>query len=310
MKKVLSILLFLTVFSLCMCGQGFAAGLDVFVSISPQKWLCDKLGGTLVTTHVLVEKGQDPHTFEPSPRQVANLFAAKLYFTLDMEFEEQVLHKLEPMSSQLRVVHTAFPVKNGYKVSSESEHKEAVHRNDENEHHHGNEHNHEGEDPHVWLSPVNLQKIATIMAEAMMTADFVNSSVYKKNLTALIGELEQLHDRITRRLAPYKGDSFYVFHPSFGHFAKTYGLVQETVEVEGKSPRPKQLAALIAKAKKDKVKVLFVQPQFDTKSALVVARAIDGQIVSLDALAEDVVYNLELISREIQTALEYQKVEE
>ncbi len=303
MKKVLTILLFLTVYSLCIFGQSAAAGLDVFVSIPPQKWLCDKLGGKLVTTHVLVEKGQDPHTFEPSPRQVASLFSAKLYFTLDMEFEEQVLHKLEPTASQLRVVHTVFPVKNGVKVGSESKYKGGGLNDVDGQHH-------RGEDPHIWLSPVYLQKIAIIMAEAMITADSQNAPVYKQNLAALIGELERLHDRIAKRLAPYKGASFYVFHPSFGHFAKTYGLKQETVEIEGKSPRPKQLAALIAKAKKDKVKVLFVQPQFDTKSALAVARAIDGQIVSLDPLAEDVILNLDLVSREIQTALEYQKVKE
>ncbi len=275
--------------------RAFAA-LDVFVSIPPQKWLCDRLGGELVTTHVLVGKGQDPHTFEPTPRQITTLFQSQLYFSLDLEFEEQVVGKIQKGATELRVVDTATGVqKDG------DNHKGNNGYHDEDQH--KGSHGHHDGDPHIWLSPLNLKKMAIIMTEALILSDYGNMERYQKNLKDLNDELDQLHETIGKRLQPYEGASIYVFHPSFGHFTKTYALHQVSVEVEGKSPRPKQLAAFIKKARRDGVKVIFAQPQFDIRSGLTVAKAIHGEVVLLDALAEDVAANLQEISEKIHKAL-------
>ncbi len=299
MRKVFAIVtLFLTYISITH-GQSDATGLDVAVSIPPQKWVCQKLAGTHVKTEVLVARGQDPHTFEPTPKQLATLLKAKLYFTLGLEFESQVLKKINQTSSKLRIVDTSLP-----EVEERAEYGQKENGHEHGDHQDEHQHlTHRGEDPHIWLSPLHLQGIAKIMAEAMITADPGNTKIYEKNLHLLLIELDGLHSTIRRQLAPFKGASFYVFHPSFGQFATTYGLVQEAVEVEGKSPTPKQLAGLITRAKKEKVKVIFVQPQFDTKSAEAVAAAIDGEVVPLDALAEDVDGNLVLMSEKIVAAL-------
>lgn len=44
------------------------APMEIYVSIPPQKWLSDEIGGSLVTTHVLIDQGQEPHTFDPTPK--------------------------------------------------------------------------------------------------------------------------------------------------------------------------------------------------------------------------------------------------
>ena len=75
------------------------------------------------------------------------------------------------------------------------------------------------------------------------------------------------------------------------------------VEFEGKAPTPKSLAELIRRARAERVQVIFVQPQFDKKSAQVIARAIDGAVVSMDPLARDVLANLESMARQVQAAL-------
>ena len=164
-------------------------------------------------------------------------------------------------------------------------------------------HHHDGTDPHVWLSPPNLRIMAAVMAEAMAAADPENKALYEENLARLQAELEQLHAFIRQELAPFKGSSFYIFHPSFGYFAKEYNLVQQAVEVGGKSPSPRQLSGLIEKARKEGVKIIFVQPQFDTKSAETVARAIGGSVEPLDNLALDVAGNLKTMTAKIKAAL-------
>ncbi len=268
-------------------AQQAEATVEVFVSIPPQKWLSDKIGGEHITTGVLIQKGQDPHTFEPTPRQVMALTRAQLYFTVGMEFEEQIILKLRQSSMEQKIVDTTAGIKKMALV----------------EHDHDHNNNHTGLDPHVWLSPVNLKSMAAEMARALISIDPENSRAYSANLDKLNRELDDLDSEIASQLQPYARATFFVFHPSFGYFAKRYGLQQEAVEVEGKSPTPKQLSNLIAEAKADKVKVIFVQPQFDPRSGQAIARAIGGEVVPLDSLAEDVTGNLKTIAAKISAAL-------
>ncbi len=272
----------------CMLKESWASPIKVYVSIPPQKWLCEKLGGEHLLTGVLLKKGQDPHTFEPTPKQMVNLYQAQLYFTLGLEFEKQIIQKIHSSLHQLKVIDTV----EGHDEKGDTGHN------------HLDEHTHVGEDPHVWLSLPIMMEIAETMAEALIMIDPDNAGMYRENLGALTKELVDLHHEIESRLAPYTGRAFYVFHPSFGHFARTYGLVQETVEIEGKKPSPRQLGALIQKARRDNVKVIFSQPQFDNKSAQAIAHAIDGEVITLDALAENIIDNLRIMSVKIEKALE------
>ncbi len=111
------------------------------------------------------------------------------------------------------------------------------------------------------------------------------------------------HRRIQKMLEPYRGRSFYVFHPGFGYFADAYGLKQEAVEAGGRSPTPKQLRVLIEQVQADGVKTIFVQPQFAPQSAQVVAEAIGGKVVPINGLGKDVVRNLEDIAEEDRTSV-------
>ncbi len=285
-KRTLWFMLILILF--CMLKESWASPIKVYVSIPPQKWLCEKLGGEHLITGVLLKKGQDPHTFEPTPKQMVNLYQAQLYFALGLEFEKQIIQKINSSLYQLKVIDTV----EGHDEKGDTGHN------------HLDEHAHVGEDPHVWLSLPIMMEIAETMAEALIMVDPDNAGMYRENLGALTKELVGLHHEIESRLAPYTGRAFYVFHPSFGHFARTYGLVQETVEIQRKKPSPRQLGALIQQARRDNVKVIFSQPQFDNKSARAIARAIDGEVITLDALAENMIDNLRMMSVKIEKALE------
>jgi len=266
--------------------------LKVFVSVPPQKWISDKIGGALVTTEVLVNKGQDPHTYEPTPKQLTTLSQAKIYFTLDLEFERQIIPKLEQTVPTLQIIDTADAIP---KIAL-TEHEHDEHDKTTGGHHH------EGLDPHVWLSPLNLKIMAAEMARAMIASDPANKATYEKNLSETTRILDQVHQKIEQKLAPYQGASFYVFHPAFGYFAHAYHLQQEAIETGGKSPTPRQLSSLITQAKASKARVIFVQPQFDPRSAQAIANAIHGEVVPLDPLAEDVAANLEIMATKIQAA--------
>ena len=93
-----------------------------------------------------------------------------------------------------------------------------------------------------------------------------------------------------------------VFHPSWGYFADAYGLKQIPIEVEGKDPKPAQMKTLMEIAKEEAIKVIFVQPQFSTKRAEVIAKAIGARTVFADPLAEDWENNLRNQAMQIMAA--------
>lgn len=262
--------------------------IDVFVSIPPQKWLCEQLGGGHVITHLLLAKGQEPHAFDPSPRQIQALSRSNLFFAAGLSFEQEIIRRLQTGAPHLQVVDTS---RNIDKIPMEGM---------GHEHEHGNK---EVLDPHVWLSAKNLKSMATVMAVALSRVDFKNKPLYEKNLVKLNVLLDDLDQTIAKELAPFRGASFFVFHPAFGYFANRYHLQQIPVETGGKAPTPKQLFSLVKKAKADGIKVIFVQPQFDLRSAERVALAIGGKVVPLDPLAENCVENLTMMAVKIADAL-------
>jgi len=279
------------------CGQPPVDSADgrlpVFVGIPPLGCLVEQIGGPHVSVSVLVQPGQDPHTFEPAPRQVVALSKARLFFEIGMPFESTLLEKIKQGNQRLAVVDTASGIEKHAMGAACGEQ--------------GHEHAEEayaGEpDPHVWLSPPLLKVMARNIAEALEQADPANARAYRTNLAALSARLDALHEKISRLLAPYRGRAFYVFHPGFGYFADAYGLQQVAVEAGGRSPTPKQLQALIEQAREDRIKVVFVQPQSPQQSAQVIADAIGGKVVAIDGLAGNVSEDIEDIAAKMAAAM-------
>lgn len=265
---------------------------QIFVTVPPQAYLAEKIGGDAVQVHTLVGKGRDPHTFEPTPRQAAALAGATLFFTVDIPFEKQLLAKIAPNNRRLQIVDSTRGIARLPLLES---------------HHHKDHADEESStnvaDPHIWLAADNLRTMADNIAAALIAAMPGNKEILQKNLASLINEINTVDRRLITALAPHQGKTFYVFHPAFGYFAHAYGLKQKGVEIGGKSPSPKQLIALIRQAKEDGVQTIFVQPQFDSKSAETVAKAINGTVSPIDPLDREVLDNLTAIGAAIQHSL-------
>ncbi len=284
----------------CLPFSSYSAPTTVFVSIPPLKWLSDQIGKKLITTQILVGKGQNPHTFEPTPKQVIALSHAQLFFSVGMAFEKKISKKLEHISNHPQLIDLSHNVqkisvnKESHKYSNVKHSKYTDKKTD---------HDHKDLDPHIWLSPINLKIMASTMIKAMIGVDPHNTATYENNLQELIIKLEQLHSNIQKELSPYKGRSIFVLHPSFGYFTKVYQLQQKTFITGGKQPTPKQFISLITLAKSSGVKVLFTQPQFDPKTANAIANAINGRIISINPLMEDIATNLHGMSSRIKEAM-------
>ena len=242
---------------------------QVSVSIMPQAWFVEEIGGDLVEVSVLVGPGHSPATYEPTPKQMAILEQANLFLAAGVPFEQGLVPRIRSLP---RAPVIAGPEAEGHG------------------HHHDT-------DPHTWLDPIQAIAMADTISRHLQAMIPEQAEAIRKREKILARQLTEIHDEIGRILAPFEGRSFFVFHPAFGHFAKAYGLVQVSVEAGGHEPGPRHLAETIDRARDAGARTVIVQPQFSRKSAETVADAIGARIVVLDPLGADYPANLMKIAR-------------
>lgn len=260
------------------------AAMRVAVSILPQQWIVEQLAGERVQTVVLVEPGANEATYAPSPAKLAALDAARAWFTIGVPFEEAWQSRITRDRPGLAVVNVAagLPAR---RIE-------------------GGGHEHGPGDPHRWTDPRLAARMAAATGEELARLDPAGADAYRAAATGLQARLLALHEDLARELAPVAGRSFVVFHPSWGYFADAYGLKQLPIELGGREPGPRSLAALIETAKAADARAVFVQSQFSRRGAQAVAEAIGAELVEADPLAADYADNLRRVAASMRAALE------
>jgi zinc transport system substrate-binding protein len=274
--------------------------LPVFVSILPQQYFVQQIGGDHVDVQVMVSPGASPATYEPRPRQMTALADTRLYFAIGVAFETVWLDKIMAANPTMTLVRTDAGIQ---KIPMATHHhgEEAHHEGEEN---HG-ESSHDGIlDPHIWLSPPLVRQQAGTILTALTAADPSRSKYYASNYRRFVAAIDDLDRDLKTLFSGQEGLPFMVFHPAWGYFAQAYGLEQVPIEIEGKDPKPAQLQVMIENARTEGIRVVFVQPQFSVKRAELVAREIGGQVAVADPLALDWLTNLRAVADKFKAALQ------
>jgi zinc transport system substrate-binding protein len=298
MKKTV---LIVAVFACWAAGSGTAfsanAKLTLFASILPQRYFIERIAGDRAQVRIMVEPGASPATYEPKPRQMARLSEAAAYFAVGVPFERVWLSKIAVANPAMRVVHTDHGVE---KIPM------TPHHHDMDPERHPTEMQTGGiPDPHIWTSPALVMLQARNIFTALVEIDPAHRRHYVKNYGSFIRELVDLDTRLLQVFSRTgRLNRFMVFHPSWGYFADAYGLKQIPIEIEGKTPKPAQLAALVEHARQLNVRVIFVQPQFSTQSAQLIAREIGGRVVPADPLSPDWAENLKKQAEAFRAAMD------
>lgn len=287
MSKRIVILLIVLLPALLFAGgkkEGVSEKPVVVVSILPHAFFVEELGGSDVDVLTLVGEGQSPHSYEPSPSQMARLSKARVWILSGTEFELALKPKIQSMYPDLVLIDGTEGM---------------TFRRLEENHHHDDDHHHDHDslniDRHTWLGHDQVKVFLGHALDALTDLLPENGTAFKERHRVLVDRIDELFAELKEDLAPLSGQSVFVYHPAFGYLLDDLDLVQVAVETGGKEPTAKDLASLVELAKREHPKAIFVQKQFPVASARAVADAVGSAVVPLDPLAYDWLANIRMI---------------
>jgi zinc transport system substrate-binding protein len=194
------------------CGSASSSSgtVQVVGSFYPLAWVAERIGGNRVEVTDLTPPGVEAHDVNLSARQVADIHGADVVLILGyLGFQPQVEEAARQSSG--RVVEVA----KGIDLHPSQERGLAG-------------------DPHVWLDPVLMERIAGVVSDALIAADPQGATDYGQRSTATLTELADLDAAYRSGLAHCRFGEFVTTHEAFGYLASEYGLDQ--LGIEGLTP--------------------------------------------------------------------------
>lgn len=272
MKNILSILILLPILFACSTRPKKMSEKIVFASILPLQYFTDQITGKSYTCEVMVPPGVGPETYNPTPRQMAEMSKAGAYFANGfLGFEEAYLDKFQSINPGLTFINTSTGVN-------------LIHAEG---HSHGDIQHEKGVDPHTWSSPDGAKIIARNIFDGMVKIDPANKEKFQANLDKLLAKIDSVDGAVKTILTNIQSRTFMVFHPALGYYARQYGLEQLSIEFEGKVPTPRHVQNIVLQAKAQKIAYVMIQKEFDVENAEIISNETGSKIIQIDPLAYD-----------------------
>lgn len=291
MRKFL-ILLFLIAFA---CNTKTISNKPLItVSILPQKYFVEKIAGDLVDVNVLVPPGASPEMYSLMASQMTDLARSEVWFRIGkIGFEESWVDKISQTNPELKIVDTSVGID---WIDGEGEELGQNMKDiEEDTHSHG-------VDPHIWLSPKEVRLVVEQIYKTLTDLFPEHKDELTVNYHLFLNEINELDEYLGTQFQNLKNRTFFIFHPALTYLARQYNLRQVALEVEGKEPSPRYLQQVIELAEAERIKVIFIQKEFDEENASQLAKEIEGEVVQIDPLNEDWENQLREIAQKITNA--------
>ncbi|HEY6261746.1 MAG TPA: metal ABC transporter substrate-binding protein [Nitrospiraceae bacterium] len=248
--------------------------LNIVVTIPVLKDLTEQVGGSHVRVTSLLSGFENEHTYSPKPSDLLAVRKAKLLFEVGIGLEVWVSSLVKNAgSSSLRVVTTSKGIA---LLRDRPEHDGVSHAAEENEQ--GN--------PHVWMDPENATTMMRHITEALIQADPAHATEYRANQASYLRKLDQLRGELSDRITRLADRRFITHHPAWPYFARRFGFqIAGTIQHQsGSEPSALHLHNLIAKIKKDRIKVVVSEIQLSQKIPELLAKETGAHVVVLTTL--------------------------
>ncbi|WP_288729607.1 metal ABC transporter substrate-binding protein [uncultured Fusobacterium sp.] len=280
---------------LCLCMACIGCGkkkeeaeqekIKVVTSNYPMYDFTKRIAGDSLEIVNLVPPGTEPHDWEPSVQDIAQLEEAKAFIYNGAGMEAWVEKVLESLNNKELLVVEASQRVDLLKAEEHDEDEEEAHHEKAHEHkHHEHEHEHHHEehhhhhhgewDPHVWLSlraaQIEMENIKNLLVEVNPE----QKEVYEENYRKAIKEFQALDEEFKETLAAFEGKEIVVVHEAFAYLCRDYHLHQLGIEgvFADSEPSPAKMKEIIDFVKEHQVKVIFFESLASPKVAEAIAR--------------------------------------
>ncbi|QQR92315.1 MAG: zinc ABC transporter substrate-binding protein [Candidatus Iainarchaeum archaeon] len=249
----------------------------------PLQDLTKKIVGDTAEVFSIVPSGIEPHDYEPSPQEFVSFQNARAFITMGLEFEHLEGEFIESRSAPITVIHAEKGI---VLLDGDEEHEHEHEEEHMEEHAHEEEHEeeHTGKDPHIWLSPKNMQVMAQNISAGLMNAFPDNATLYEQNTQQLIANLMQLDQEYAQGLSQCNKDIVLVSHNAFSYLANDYGF--QTIHISGlepeSEPTPDQIRELVDAAKEHDLKYIFYEELVDPRVSNAIAQEVGAQTLELN----------------------------
>ena len=271
MKFSFWVIIAMVVLSSCQPAKKEEKQKVITVSILPQKTFVKKIAGDDFKVNVLIPDGGSPATYSLLPAQMKDILGSEAWFRIGyIGFEHAWMDKIMEANKKMKVYNLAEDL--DLIASTMEKHGDHVHM--------------DGIDPHVWLSPINVKKMAATIKSILTELNPEAKEKYAINYLKFIKEIDLLNIEIKNTLSDLTNKTIIVYHPSLAYFARDYGLIQESLEHEGKEPTPQHLKRMVDLAKDKNIKSIYIQTEFDREHARLFANEIGGEIIQIAPLDE------------------------
>ena len=285
MRKIFILFLIASLF--IACNNNKTNKKVITVSIAPQKFFVEQIADTIFDIQTLIPVGAAPATYEPTAKQLINLNNSIAYFRIGhIGFEQAWMSKIKDNNPQLNIIDCSKETNLIYAKA----------------HRHGDHVHLEGVDPHIWLSPKSVRKQAEIILNSLINISPENSKLFNANFNKFLSKIDSVDTYITNATEKIKGAKFIIFHPALTYFARDYNLVQVPMEMDGKTPSPVYIKEIIDLAKQNDIHTVFIQKEFDSNNAQLIAKEINGKVIQIEPLMENWIKNITEITDQIVTS--------
>ena len=284
MKLFKKFILFVIAFALIIPGASIHAQdkKTVMTTFYPMYYLASRIGGDAINVEMLLESGQDAHSYESTAKDAVAVQEADLFIYQDDEMEffvSDLLRIVDQAATQVLESTEGIDL-----LSGDHNHEEEEHNHDD-EHDHEEGHSHEF-DPHTWLDPNFYSQQAENVKNALIELDPANKVTYTENAEKLSEELTALNEAFETGLADLENRTIVVQHEAFGYLAHAYDLEQLAISglANNAEPSAKKLAEMTKIVNERNVQVIYVDPTTSMTISETVSQATGAELRPLRTL--------------------------
>lgn len=271
--------------ALLLTGCGGSSGAEddrptVVASFYPFAFVAEEVGGSFVQVDNLTSPGVEPHDIELNPKQVAQVQDADLVI-FESEFQAAVDDAIDQAGRADDATIDAADVVEQLAATEED------HAEDEGEDHDDHDdHDHGDIDPHTWLDPQNMVRVARAV-ESSLSATFPDHAAdFTANADALVAELDDLDDAFEVGLQTCERRTIVTSHAAFAYLADRYDLTQVSIAGIDPSnePSPRDLADITELVRAEGITTIFTEELVSPAVARTIADETGASIATLDPI--------------------------